>query len=348
MLKLYTNKEFLTEKNRSYVFPLLFDLFFSNDSVLSNDFKIVDSLEESDVAVLPLEYGFSLLNDKKKLKTFITKAKLNKKPIWIYTGGDYGYSINDIDVFNFRLGGFKSKLNSRTIVLPSFITDPYVSQLKNKFKPLEKELVPKIGFVGHAKGGTIKYIKEFISFLKLNIKRVLKKEYADYQPFYPSGIKRASYLQQLKKNNNIQTNFILRDKYRAGVKMDEDKAETTKEFYNNIYESPYTFCIRGGGNFSVRFYETLAVGRIPVLLDTDCLLPLSNLIDWSQHALIIQNSDETSISEEIINFHSKISSQDFKNLQIKNKKLWESYLTRHTFFRHIHDAFINKELVYEG
>ena len=32
--------------------------------------------------------------------------------------------------------------------------------------------------------------------------------------------------------------------------------------------SPYILCVRGAGNYSARFYEALALGRIPVLVNT--------------------------------------------------------------------------------
>ena len=346
MLKFYTKIDLIIEENRSYVFPLLFDLYFRESSVLSKYYSAVSSIEQADIVILPLEYSFSSLNYKTELKALISKAKTNKKPIWIYTGGDYGYTINDECVYNFRLGGFKSKFNNRTIVIPSFISDPYLENIEEDFSTLKKQEIPKIGFVGHATTGFLKYFKELKKYFEINFQRITKKIIADYQSFYPSSIKRLKYLNQLVGENKVNSNFIFRGKYRAGVKTLEDREKTTKEFYNNIFESPYIFCMRGNGNFSVRLYETLAVGRIPVLLDTDCLLPLNNSIDWEKHCLIIKMEDEDVIPQKLIEYHDKISEEDFKNLQISNRNLWENYLTRHTFFKHIHDAFVIKDVNY--
>ena len=342
MLKLYTDINLLNEKNRSYMFPLLFDLQFSRNNFYTPYYNLEDNIEEADIAILPLEYGFMLKNYNKYVDLFFNKAKSFNKPIWIYSGGDYGISIEEKGVYNFRLGGFKSKLNKRTIILPSFVTDPYNNNLKGNFLTIKKEPVPKIGFVGHAKESIIKYIKEFVIFLGINLKRLFKIEYADYQSFYPSSIKRAKYLKYLQSSSIIHTNFIFRDKYRAGIKVEEDKANTTKEFFKNIFENPYTFCVRGGGNFSVRFYETLAVGRIPVLLDTDCLLPLDGKINWQKHCLIVDENKYRSIAQEIVDFHNDLSDTAFLKLQESNRELWKDFLTRHSFFKVIHDQFISK------
>jgi hypothetical protein len=342
MLKLYTDIKLINEGNRPYVFPLIFDLYFSKSKFLMQYYSLTDSIKNSDIIILPLEYTYMLKKHDKYLTKFLTNANEFEKPIWVYSGGDFGISLEDQKIYNFRLGGFKNKLNDRTIILPSFVTDPYLHHLKQNLKFLEKEKVPGIGFVGHAKGGFIKYFKELLIFFHLNFKRILNFEYADYQPFFPSSIKRAKYLKYLQSSSEVVTNFIFRDKYRAGVKVEKDKAVTTNEFFNNIYENPYTFCMRGGGNFSVRFYEVLAVGRIPVLLNTNCLLPLDNFIDWAEHCVILDESEFKSIGNYIKKFHNDLSADSFLKLQEGNRKLWEDFLTRHSFFKVIHDQFIAK------
>ncbi|GAA3621381.1 hypothetical protein [Flavivirga jejuensis] len=342
MLKIYTDTNLLTEQNRKLVFPLLFDLFYGNNEYLSTYYKIVNDINNSDVIVLPLEYVYSLKFYKSTIDNILDKAKQLDKPIWVYSGGDFGYTLQDKSIFNFRLGGFKSKLNERTIIIPSFINDPYQINLEKDFSPLQKNKIPEIGFVGHAKTGVLKYLKEFLAFIKINLKRILKKELKDYQPFYPSSIKRAKYLKTLKKSDKLKTNFILRDTYRAGVKTEIEKQKTTETFYQNIVKNPYTFCIRGAGNFSVRFYETLAVGRIPVLINTDCQLPLSNKIDWKKHCLIIDDEQTKTLEQQILNFHKKINEENFIKLQENNRLLWNKYLRREFFFKHIHDVFISK------
>ena len=347
MIRLYTNTNLLTEENRRFVFPLLFDLFFVKNTFLNTYYKIVKSVNECDIVVLPLEYAYSIKKCPSDVDRTFKKAKTLNKPIWVYSGGDFGYSIKSDKTFNFRLGGFKTKLNADTIIMPSFINDPYKLNLKRGFQTLEKENRPKIGFVGHAKGGIVKYMKEFLVYAKINMKRVLKREVKDYQPFYPSSVKRAKYLRVLETNEKIETDFILRDKYRAGVKTPEEKEKTTNEFYRNIYDNPYTFCIRGAGNFSVRFYETLALGRIPILLNTDCLLPLSNVIDWDKHCIIIDENECKNMEDKILNFHKHIRENSFIDLQKRNRVLWEKVLRRDYFFKEVHNIFVKKLELHE-
>ena len=164
MIKIYTNIDLLTEKYRSQVFPLLFDLCFASESSLTKCYKIEENFQESDIAVWPLEYAFSRKYFRKHLTKFISNARHANKLIWIYSGGDFGNSLNDDNIYNFRLSGFKTKLNENTIILPSFVSDPYHKHLKGTFVPISKEPLAKIGFVGHAKGGHLKFVKELLIF----------------------------------------------------------------------------------------------------------------------------------------------------------------------------------------
>jgi len=338
MLKLYTNTDFLTETYRRQVFPLLFDLEFKKNKKLLESYQIINTIEKADIVVFPIDYT-AFIKDKKAFSVLNTSAKKHEKPIWIYTAGDYGFTNYIKNSYTFRLGGFDSKLDKKTFVIPSFINDPYDSFLKQDFSVLKKEKLPSIGFVGHAQSGISKYIKEYINHLKYQVKRRLGKLSADYQSFYPSSVKRANYLSILALSNKLNTQFILRDKYRAGSQTQATQKESSQQFYDNIFDNGYTFCIRGVGNFSVRFYETLAVGRIPILLNTDCRLPLNNQIDWSKHCLIINENKMQTIEDQILEFHKSLNDDEFENIQKSNRNLWLNTLQREPYFLEIEKQF---------
>ena len=337
MLSIYTDISFVNETYRRQLFPLLFDICILKDSRLSAFYRLVNTPEEADVFVFPINYQAFTVH-KKAYHNFTKIIEAHNKPTWVYTSGDFGYTIKE-DYYNFRLGGFKSKLKDKTFVLPSFVNDPY-DKLIQDFIPLQKGEQPKVGFVGHAKAGFKKYLKEFSIYVKTQIKQVLKPSKNDKQAFYPSGFKRATYLNKLIDSKLIITNFILRNQYRAGVKTEADKIKTTQEFYENMNQNPYTFCIRGVGNFSVRFYETLAMGRIPVLINTDCKLPLDNSINWNNHACIIEEKDINNMDALLTDFHSKFSNESFEVFQKNNRELWLNKLQRVSYFKQIHKQFI--------
>lgn len=104
------------------------------------------------------------------------------------------------------------------------------------------------------------------------------------------------------------------------------KFKGKREFIKNMSDNKYIFCMRGNGNFSYRFYETLCYGRVPVLINTDTILPLENIIDWDKHIIFIN-------PEEIKNLPSIIKERKF-DLKA-NRELWEEYFSPHGFLKNL-------------
>ena len=335
MIKIFTDKSYINEGNRKIVFPLLFDLLYHHNPDLLEKYNVVNTLLEADIAVVPVDISYYFqTGQKNQLFNFIDGANLLHKKVWVYSAGDFGITLNK-NVYTFRLGGFESKFDEKTFIMPSFISDPY-NEIDSKFVPIVKTKIPKIGFVGHADSSLIKIAREFYIYGLHSAKRFCKKLYTDYQAYYPSGIIRYNLLTNLKSSNFIDCDFIFRDKYRAGASSEAAKKETAEVFFDNIYQNPYTFCIRGAGNFSVRFYETLAMGRIPLLVDTDFRLPLHNSVLWKNHCIIVP---ENNIEKGLIDFHKNITENQFLQLQINNRNLWLNYLERKAYFIAVYKIF---------
>lgn len=334
MIKIYTDNTFLNDDNyRAYIYPLL-TLLRDNNPTLAYAFSLVNTIKESHIVILPvaIEYLFKR-NKKAYVSSFIENAKEFDKPVFTFTSGDIGLSIKDLNVYNLRLGGFKSKMNARTFMMPPFIIDPYLFFNKEVLY-LKKTQLPTVGFVGHSNGSFIKLIKEFLLYLKTTFKVIFRKEYIDYQSFYPSSFFRHKYLLKLQAfKEDINTNFIFRKNYRAGAKTKEEKYKTSLEFYNNIFQNQYTFCMRGVGNWSVRFYETLAMGRIPILINTDCNLPFSKKIKWDKHCVIVNDNKFKTINSKLKQFHSQFTEEGFIELQKSNRELWINYFAKESFFK---------------
>jgi hypothetical protein len=103
-----------------------------------------------------------------------------------------------------------------------------------------------------------------------------------------------------------------------------------------VIDSDYTLCVRGVGNFSYRLYETLSCGRIPVFVDTDCVLPYDSVIRWKDYCVYLDESEVAVIGERIAEFHRELSPSRFEGLQRDCRKLWEDYISPAGFFRNFH------------
>jgi len=49
---------------------------------------------------------------------------------------------------------------------------------------------------------------------------------------------------------------------------------------------------------SYRLYEALCCGRIPVFIDTDCVLPYDFMIDWKKYFVWVDQSELPLIAEK--------------------------------------------------
>ncbi|MBD3724127.1 MAG: exostosin family protein [Flavobacteriaceae bacterium] len=334
-LKIYTDFEKISQvPHLGYVFPLIEYLFKNNERV-KEFYEVTSNPSKADYLALPIsvEYLFQI-GQKAYYKHYLELAKQNNKKLLIFTSGDFGKTIYDNNLITIRLGGFKSKLAQDTFIMSPFFEDP-ITKYNLKFYTLKKMDKPTIGFVGHSSKGFIKWLKEFLIFNKLNFKRLIGNDNTDFQSFYPSSIKRYKFLKKIESLTTIQANFIHRAKYRAGSVSESDRFKTTIEFFNNILENPFTFCMRGAGNFSVRFYETLALGRIPVVVDTNFDLPFSKTINWDKHCILVKE-DFSDFEEKVTTFYSAIAEEDFIQLQLDNRKIWENYFTKEGYFVSLH------------
>ena len=135
-------------------------------------------------------------------------------------------------------------------------------------------------------------------------------------------------------NPNIKTNFLLRKYFFGGAEINKNiiKKDLINDFYKNMEESHFIICNRGSGNFTMRFYQALSAGRIPILVNTDMLLPFTDRINWKEFIIIEDN--EHKVIEKVIEWWK------FKNLALIQSKCAEIY---YKYFTHIHfiDNVIN-------
>jgi hypothetical protein len=144
---------------------------------------------------------------------------------------------------------------------------------------------------------------------------------------------RAKALRVLRQSDRIDTKLIDRTKLWGGAKVGSDeldaeaqRAAVRREFLENLIESDYGVCVRGKGNYSFRLYEVLAAGRIPLFIDTKCVLPYEDEIDWHKHCVWVDESDIDRSDEIVAQFHADLHPNDFERLQLANRQIWIDYL----------------------
>lgn len=302
------------------------NLTFERWGISMSDYGIVSDIKKADLVFIPIAINeYFIENNQRELFALNDMCRSLNIKAYGYISGDFGEIFQGLsNIIYLRMGGFKSQLTTDK-GFPVSIGDKLIFK---KFIPTNKSQNPVVGFCGHANLSLKKKFLENFKFYRENMRRFLMNATRrDYEVIFPSAFHRATILSILQKSQLIESNFVYRRRYRAGAITVSEREKTTNEYFENISNSDYVLCVRGVGNFSVRLYETLMMGKIPVFINTDCLLPFEEIIDWKNHVVWVEWKDRKNIPTIIYDFHMKLSNDEFLHWQIKNRELWKERLS---------------------
>jgi hypothetical protein len=296
--------------------------------------QLTNDPSKADLFLLPMLWNFYYGH--KKLtwaEEFIEQVKPYDKPILTQVGGDVGVTpLYQEEVYVLRQSGYHSSRTPFQLGMPVFFGDP-LKKFDLPSKPLTKPDRPKVGFCGQANFKWTAKAKTLGKLFLRNQAYYLGLTYDEPQALLAPESLRFQILNKLKESEKVDTAFLIsKGGYNQYLKAQDTHKKQKLAFYQNIWQNPYTMCVRGFGNFSVRFYETLALGRIPLFINTDCVLPWDQDLNWRNHVVWVEQSDIKKLPELLADFHHQIHPDDFKAMQLKNRELWENKLSSKGFF----------------
>ncbi|MBU6142089.1 exostosin family protein [Patescibacteria group bacterium] len=297
-------------------------------------FDIVERPEEADFILLPYDYFSMFDRNRSVVDDYIALAKRSGKKLLIFDLSDY--TERPVDTENaviFRVAGYRHHLKRNEIIMPYFVED---LSREGEVYWRTKGDKPVVGFCGWAdfKNGTQKakaYVKKW--YFAVLYALAGDKDVGAHQQ---GLLFRRKLIRVLMDSAAVKTNFIIRKAYgshRDTIELPPDEAR--KQYIQNILDSDLTVSIRGDANASQRFYEVLSLGRIPVLLDTDCVLPLEDEIRYDEFMLRIPHRDIDRAGDIIAEFYGKLPPEDFKKMQQRAQEVFENYLRADSFFGHV-------------
>ncbi len=299
------------------ILDILSEAFVPPMGVPSNIFsklRTTENLNDAAFVLIPHEW----VHIKKNTKYVEYINSLSRKiPIVVFNTGDVSPKVH-----------ISRCLEIRTFIHPwegarNKIIVPYPTKAR-EWKPRAWQHTPKISFMGqvprlsrvslfsfswrsifHIIDSSV-YIQRKVSFVRAGrLKRVFEVE----------AVRRKSFT-AFKKNPNLE--------------------KFSSEFQESLSNSDYILCPRGFGNTSIRFYEALSAGRIPLLIRSGNELPkLNHGSKWDEHILEIDlfGNWEKSISEH----WRKLSlSSDYLRRQEMNAAL---FLTQLNYKRYLENIF---------
>ncbi len=286
--------------------------------------EVVTDPAWADVHLLP--HNYPLVSTRVDyLRQCQETATRHGKRIVVFWNGDGTGPVSMKNAVVFRTSQYESKLRKNEHIMPAYAED-----LKGKglFVRDKTDASPVVGFCGWAQCKNFKNVVG--SFLQAfpHEAYALITGYPQSRSFIKGLTLRRRILPRLAKSTLIRPNFILRSSHSAhAATIRLDPAQARREYTENLLSSDFALCIRGDGNYSLRFYEALSLGRVPILLDTDVRLPLAEIVRYSSFILAISIADLDRIDEIVADNWAHTSDQRWFMMQVEARNAFEKYLS---------------------
>lgn len=283
-------------------------------------FELAHTPEEADFLLIPHNYNL-VKNKKEYLHVFEKAAESAGKKIIVIFPGDSNEEVLLSHAIVFRNSQYRASLRSNEIIMPAYTEDLGKSGIVTR----KKGKLPVVGFCGWAHTSTL------TQKIKLIVKNIFVSLPKKKGLWY-----REKILTLLPKDKQVQTNFIIRSSYSGNEKtISLPKDQARREYVANIVQSDYTLCVKGDGNFSIRFYEVLSLGRTPLYVDTDTVLPLEDVVSYDTFIVRVPHASWQHVGRIAHEAFEKMSDSDYELRQKQAREAFEKYLRADSFFYHV-------------
>lgn len=293
-------------------------------------FEFVENVADADFVLLPQ----SLRKDTPKWQAYFATQKAfaarHKKELVLFIGTDHAHRMHVDGAIVFKGSAYASRMHENEIV-----SVPYAEDLSQSIPPplREKSAKPVISFCGYAGFPDIKtHAKYLIKNVLIDVvSRIIVNP--EFRVFKRGIYFRRTAIRALQGSERVETSFIIRDSFSGNTATTRlNPQEARKEYIENMINSDFVLCPKGDGNYSVRFYEALSLGRIPILIDTDMVLPLEKTLDYSRFILRVPHTEISQIASIVADFYASIPNEEFAAMQIAAREIFAKYLRYDSFF----------------
>ncbi len=290
-----------------------------------------NNIESADAIVLV--NNFSKIPDESTetyIRTNIELAEKKNIPLYLFSCGDWtdGFSF-DSRAWVFRYSVYASRASARDIVVPSPTENPPSELLFSR----EKTDKPIVAFVGQ---GSFSKKRQWVKYFVQNVWLDFLSLFMPIQKARKIGVYwRRAMMRSCEQSPALTTNFVVRGTsslHKNSIEVDPAKAR--KEYLEASANADFVLAPKGDGNYSLRFYKTLAFGRVPVLVDTDVLLPLEDTIPYEKIIVRVPMNDVHNTAKYVSDFYVAHTEEEWLLCQKLARETFTTYLAQDTFFKH--------------
>jgi len=288
----------------------------------------VSAVDEAEAIILPHNVKEMTPAAQEYIHHWASEGERLHVPVFVFCIGDLTDGVRfDERVYVFRFSVYKSTMGQRDIVIPTSTEDPPASLVYDR----EKHSIPVVAFCGM---GAFKNAKDWVKYFLKNLWFSLIGIIHPNAQAYKLGVYwRRAMMQACRGSALVQTNFIVRRTFSSLRKTIElDPAVARQEYLEATSHADFVLAPKGDGNYSNRFLKTLAFGRIPVLVDTDVVLPLEDTIPYEKIVVKIPMSQASKTPTYVRSFYDALTDHEWIERQQLARQMYNTYLRQDAFF----------------
>lgn len=311
--------------------------------------KITD-IKSCDYIVFPKNYEIKYLP---KVKFLCNQAKKYNKKVIVFYMSDVEYPLPKIK----NLIVFRSSLNSNNpsneFPMPWFPNDLIKYREKKFYEDFSNkkisvwycwywwyyDLKTKIRFYIYKFAYYIVNTKFTKSLLYFLYEKVFQNErlYALISVIWSWWICRKNIIDILLNEKDLEFKYIQRKKW-----LWINEKIQRKEYIDNLVNCNFPLVIRWFWNFSFRLSEVISLWKIPLFIDTDCVLPFNDKIDYKKLFIWVPYYDIKNVYRYIDNYVTNNKGR-IEDIEETIRRNYEKYFTLSGFYINIIDILLWEE-----
>jgi hypothetical protein len=287
-------------------------------------YRLSSHIEESDYILLAHNYWHLYGKRDDYINDLVLLSQKHKKPILIDARSDIEKKVSVPDSVVLKIAQFRFKKSSEEIIVPTYSDDLLEHYENGALTVRDKNKVPRVGFAGWAHLPLTLRLRTHIKELPITFRGLFD---ARYKAMHKGVLFREKAILHLSQSSEVVTSFLARPTYSGHLETVTGDAEAVRqEFVNNILSSDYCLDVRGDANASCRFYEILSLGRIPLFIDTERVMPLEDRINYDEFCLRVSWRDVPRLGQIVKDFNDAISGEDFQKMQKQAREVFSTML----------------------
>lgn len=325
---LYTFWGVAKKSSKAYVYDTMERYQFSK-----KDFTLVSQIADADYVLVPHNYRKLQMADPGKFNAIAADAQAAHKPLLVDASGDIEWPVTTPHTVALRLSQYRYSMGPNEITIPFLADDLLHDYYGGQLQLRKKSSRPSVGFAGWAHFSPSQRLKTACKELPITLASLTDhKRHAEHKGIYF----RKQALHALEADVRIDSHILARKSYSGhAATMQGTFEDNRREFVETLHGSDYALAVRGDANSSVRFYEALSLGRIPLFLDTACVLPLEDVINYREFCVFVDHTDVSRIGDILVDFHARVSPEQFEDMQRKARAAYEQFLRIDVFSHHL-------------